>query len=63
MPNLHDIERRIKSVTSTKQITRTMEMVAADKIRRASERVESARPLGGRHPRHAHQHGKVRSLG
>ncbi|MCR2035782.1 ATP synthase F1 subunit gamma [Adlercreutzia mucosicola] len=44
MPNLHDIERRIKSVSSTKQITRTMEMVAAAKIRRASERVENALP-------------------
>ena len=44
MPNLHDIERRIKSVSSTKQITRTMEMVAAAKIRRATERVESATP-------------------
>ena len=44
MPNLHDIERRISSVTSTKQITRTMEMVAAAKIRRASERVENALP-------------------
>ena len=38
MPNLHDIERRIGSVSSTKQITRTMEMVAAAKIRRAGER-------------------------
>lgn len=44
MPNLHDIERRINSVTSTKQITRTMEMVAAAKIRRASERVENSLP-------------------
>ncbi|HIW75625.1 MULTISPECIES: ATP synthase F1 subunit gamma [Gordonibacter] len=44
MPNLHDIERRINSVTSTKQITRTMEMVAAAKIRRATERVEDATP-------------------
>ena len=44
MPNLHDIERRIKSVSSTKQITRTMEMVAAAKIRRASERVDNALP-------------------
>ena len=44
MPNLHDIERRIKSVSSTKQITRTMEMVAAAKIRRATERVEAATP-------------------
>ena len=44
MPNLHDIERRINSVSSTKQITRTMEMVAAAKIKRATDRVESAVP-------------------
>ena len=44
MPNLHDIERRINSVTSTKQITRTMQMVAAAKVRRANERVQAATP-------------------
>ena len=44
MPNLHDIERRINSVTSTKQITRTMEMVAAAKIRRATERMANSLP-------------------
>ncbi len=44
MPNLHDIERRINSVSSTKQITRTMQMVAAAKIRKASERVLAATP-------------------
>lgn len=44
MPNLHDIERRINSVKSTSQITRTMEMVAAAKIRRATERMEGAIP-------------------
>ena len=44
MPNLHDIERRINSVSSTKQITRTMEMVAAAKIRRSTERMENALP-------------------
>ncbi|WP_165248440.1 ATP synthase F1 subunit gamma [Adlercreutzia sp. ZJ141] len=44
MPNLHDIERRISSVSSTKQITRTMEMVAAAKIRKSTERVEAATP-------------------
>ena len=44
MPNLHDIERRINSVTSTKQITRTMEIVAAAKIRRATDRVFNALP-------------------
>lgn len=44
MPNLHDLERRINSVNSTKQITRTMEMVAAAKIRRASTRIIMATP-------------------
>ena len=44
MPSQRDIKRRKLSVESTKQITRTMEMVAAAKIRRASERVESALP-------------------
>lgn len=44
MPNLHDIERRINSVNSTKQITRTMEMVSAAKIRRATERLDSSAP-------------------
>ena len=44
MPNLHDIERRINSVKSTKQITRTMEMVSAAKIRRATERMTNATP-------------------
>ncbi len=44
MPNLHDIERRINSVASTKQITRTMEMVAAAKIRRSTERMTEALP-------------------
>ncbi len=44
MPNLHDLERRINTISSTKQITRTMEMVAAAKIRRATERVDDATP-------------------
>lgn len=44
MPNLHDIERRINSVNSTKQITRTMEMVSAAKIRRATERLNASDP-------------------
>ena len=45
MPNLHDIERRIKSVESTKQVTHTMQMVAAAKIRHSQERVEAATPF------------------
>lgn len=45
MPNLHDIERRIKSVESTKQVTHTMQMVAAAKIRHATERCDEATPF------------------
>lgn len=44
MPNLHDIERRIHSVESTRQITRTMQMVAAAKIRHSQDRVDRATP-------------------
>jgi F-type H+-transporting ATPase subunit gamma len=39
-----DIKRRIRSVQGTRQITHTMEMVAASKLRRARERVHAARP-------------------
>lgn len=35
---------RIKSVESTRQITKTMEMVATAKIKRAQSRIEAARP-------------------
>lgn len=44
MANLRDIRRRISSVHSTRQVTRTMEMVSTAKIRRAQERIEHARP-------------------
>jgi F-type H+-transporting ATPase subunit gamma len=44
MATLRDIKNRITSVQSTRQITRTMEMVSTAKIRRAQERIENARP-------------------
>lgn len=44
MPNIRDIRRRIKSIESTRQITKAMELVAAAKVRRAQERVLAARP-------------------
>jgi F-type H+-transporting ATPase subunit gamma len=44
MPNLRDIQDRITSTRSTRQITRTMEMVATAKLRKAQDRIESARP-------------------
>ncbi len=39
-----EIKNRIKSMESTKQITKAMEMVAASKLRRAQTRVTNARP-------------------
>ena len=44
MANLRDMKKRITSVKSTKQITRTMEMVATAKIRKATDRVVAATP-------------------
>lgn len=44
MANLKDIRRRISGVKSTQQITRAMKLVAAAKLRRAQERIESQRP-------------------
>jgi len=39
-----DVRRRIKSVENTRQITRTMELVATSKLKRATDRVRAARP-------------------
>jgi len=44
MAKAREIKRRMKSVDNTKKITRTMEMVAASKLRRAQQRVAQARP-------------------
>ena len=40
---MNDIKARIKSVQSTMQITKAMELVATSKLRRAKERVENSR--------------------
>jgi F-type H+-transporting ATPase subunit gamma len=39
-----DVKRRIKTVENTRQITRTMELVATSKLKRATDRVHAARP-------------------
>ena len=44
MANVRDYRTRIRSVKSTQQITRAMKLVAAAKLRRAQERIVSARP-------------------
>jgi F-type H+-transporting ATPase subunit gamma len=45
MPSLLDIRRRVRAVKSTQQITKAMKMVAASRLRRAQERIQSARPF------------------
>jgi len=42
--SMKDIKLRIKSVENTMQITKAMELVASSKLRKARERMESARP-------------------
>ncbi len=46
MAKEREIKRRIKSVDNTRKITRTMEMVATSKLKRATDRVYAARPYG-----------------
>ena len=44
MASLRDIRKRIRSVQSTKKITKAMKMVAAAKLRRAQEAAEQSKP-------------------
>jgi len=46
--NLQDIRRRVRSVKNIQQITRAMKFVAASKLRRAQDRIFSARPYANR---------------
>ena len=45
MHSLHDLRRRIRSIGSTAQITKAMQMVAASKMRKAQETVVAGRPF------------------
>lgn len=44
MPKPRELRRRIRSVENTRQITKTMEMVATSRLKRAQDRVIAARP-------------------
>ena len=44
MPSLKEVKGRIKSVTSTQQITKAMKMVAASKLRKAQDKILQMRP-------------------
>ena len=43
--NMKDVKRRIKSVESTMQITKAMQLVASSKMRRAKEKAEAVHPF------------------
>ena len=48
MANVRQLKRRIRSVQNTAKVTRAMQMIAASKMRRAQERVSSARPYANK---------------
>ena len=61
MPSTHDLRQRIKSVSSTSQITKAMQMVAASKMRKAQEAALTTRPFAQllyRIQRHATTHAR-----
>src|SRR4030095_10734409 len=45
MPSPRELRRRIRSITSTAQITRAMQMVAASKMRKAQQAALEGRPF------------------
>jgi len=48
MASVKDLKSRIASVTSTRKITRALQMVAAAKLRRSRDAAENARPYASR---------------
>ncbi|NOT38497.1 MAG: ATP synthase F1 subunit gamma [Saprospiraceae bacterium] len=48
MANLKEVRNRIKSVSSTQQITKAMKMVSAAKLRRAQQAIVQMRPYANR---------------
>src|SRR5271157_5642567 len=45
MLSTHDLRRRIRSISSTAQITKAMQMVAASKMRKAQQAALAGRPF------------------
>ena len=48
MAGAKEIRTKIKSIQNTQKITKAMEMVAASKMRKAQNRMRSARPYAGK---------------
>ncbi len=48
MAGLKDIKKKITSISNTRKITRTMEMVAAAKSKQTIDRVEASTPYSSK---------------
>ncbi len=48
MAKTRELRRRIRSIEKTRQITKTLEMVATSKLKRSTDRVHAARPYAER---------------
>jgi len=48
MAQIREIKKRIRSIESTKKITRTMELVATSKMKKAQDRVLASRPYAAK---------------
>ncbi|HEX2897890.1 MAG TPA: F0F1 ATP synthase subunit gamma, partial [candidate division Zixibacteria bacterium] len=48
MATLREVKKRIRTVKSTKRITKAMEMVAASKLRRSQRLVDQTRPYSNK---------------
>ena len=48
MSSVQDIQRRVRSVSNTRKITRALELVAGAKLRRATARIQVVRPYADR---------------
>lgn len=73
MATAKEIKGRIRSIESTKKITRAMELIAASKLRKARDRVEASKPYAKRiievmehlalaHPEYRHAYLEVRPV-
>ena len=60
MPSAREINRRIKSVTNTQQITKAMKMVSSVRLRRAQDRALATAPFTDKNRSHVASIGSCR---
>src|SRR6202035_2775207 len=48
MASTQDLKRRVRSISTTRKLTKAMELVASARLRRAQQRIEAMRPYADR---------------